>query len=78
MILYQEIRGKTYRTLNGKWEADLNFIILRQFPRFYMEVKVKQSHNTPMEAQGERRYSSYSFLTSALNGGGQQHAPAAL
>jgi hypothetical protein len=27
-------------------------------------VKVKQSHNTPMEAQGERRYSSYSFSTS--------------
>jgi hypothetical protein len=28
---------------------------------------------------GERRYSSYSFLTSALDGGdGQRHAPAAL
>jgi hypothetical protein len=30
--------------------------------------KGKQSHNTPMEAQGERRYSSYSFTTSALDG----------
>jgi hypothetical protein len=29
---------------------------------------IKQSHNTPMEAQGERRYSSYSFSTSALDG----------
>jgi hypothetical protein len=32
-------------------------------------IKIKQSHNTPMEAQGERRYSSYSFTTSALDGG---------
>jgi hypothetical protein len=32
-------------------------------------VKVKQSHNTPVKAQGERRYSSYSFTTSALDGG---------
>jgi hypothetical protein len=30
--------------------------------------KVKQSHNTPMEAQRERSYSSYSFRTSALDG----------
>jgi hypothetical protein len=29
----------------------------------------KQSHNIPMEAQGERKYSSYSFTTSALDGG---------
>jgi hypothetical protein len=41
--------------------------------------KAKQSHNTPMEARGERRYSSYSFATSALDGvSGQPHAPAAL
>jgi hypothetical protein len=33
------------------------------------EVKVKQSHNTPMEEQGERRYSSYSFTTSVLDRG---------
>jgi hypothetical protein len=32
-------------------------------------LKVKQSHNTPMKAQGERRYSSYSLTTSALDGG---------
>jgi hypothetical protein len=30
--------------------------------------KVKQSHSTPMEAQEERRYSSYSFTTSTLDG----------
>jgi hypothetical protein len=40
---------------------------------------VKQSHNTPMEARGERIYSSYSFTTSALDrASGQRHAPAAL
>jgi hypothetical protein len=32
-------------------------------------VKVKQSHNTPMEPLRERLYSSYSFTTSALDGG---------
>jgi hypothetical protein len=33
-------------------------------------IKVKLSHNTPMEALGgERMYSSYSFTTSALDGG---------
>jgi hypothetical protein len=31
--------------------------------------KVKQSHSTPMEAQGEWRYSFYSFTTSALDEG---------
>jgi hypothetical protein len=31
-------------------------------------VKVKQSQNTPTEAQEERRYSSYSFMTSAVYG----------
>jgi hypothetical protein len=29
---------------------------------------LKQSHNTPIEAQGERMYSSYSFTISALDG----------
>jgi hypothetical protein len=29
----------------------------------------KQSHNTLVKAQGERMYSSYSFTTSALDGG---------
>jgi hypothetical protein len=32
-------------------------------------VKVKQPHNKPMETQGERMYSSYSFTTSAADGG---------
>jgi hypothetical protein len=31
-------------------------------------ITVKQSHNTPMEAQEERKYSSYSFMTWALDG----------
>jgi hypothetical protein len=31
--------------------------------------KAKQSHNTPWRRKGERRYSSYSFITSALDGG---------
>jgi hypothetical protein len=44
-----------------------------------MMMKAKQSHNTPMEAQGERIYSSYSFTSSAPDGlSGQRHAPAAL
>jgi hypothetical protein len=34
-----------------------------------IDKKVKQSHNTPMEAQGEKMYSSYSFATSAVDGG---------
>jgi ribosomal protein RSM22 (predicted rRNA methylase) len=33
------------------------------------KVKVKPSRNTHMDAQGERRYSSYLFSTSALDGG---------
>jgi hypothetical protein len=37
--------------------------------------KVNQSHNTTMEAQGERMYSSYSFTTSALHGGKWSTSP---
>jgi hypothetical protein len=44
----------------------LNWIILF---KLVAVKKAKQSHNTPMEVQGERRYSSYSSLTSALDGG---------
>jgi hypothetical protein len=46
----------------------------------YLYVKkVKDFHNTPMEAEGVRMYSSYSFSTSALDGvSGQRHTPAAL
>jgi hypothetical protein len=41
--------------------------------------KRKLFHYTPRRRLGERRYSSYSFLTSALDGvSGQRHAPAAL
>jgi hypothetical protein len=39
----------------------------------------KQSRYTPWWRLGERRYSSYSFLTSTLDGlSGQRHVPAAL
>jgi hypothetical protein len=42
-------------------------------------MKAKQSHNTSMEAQGKRIYSSYSFTSSAPDGlSGQRHSPAAL
>jgi hypothetical protein len=38
-------------------------------------LKLKQSHYTPRRRLGERRYSSYSFSTSALDGvSGQSHA----
>jgi hypothetical protein len=37
--------------------------------QLYPTTKVKQSHYTPQTHSRERRYSSYSFLTSALNGG---------
>jgi hypothetical protein len=45
-----------------------------------MWLQAKQSRYTPWWRSGERKYSSYSFLTSALDGGvsGQRHAPAAL
>jgi len=33
-----------------------------------VSVNVMQSHNTPMEARGERMYSSYSLTISALVG----------
>jgi hypothetical protein len=33
------------------------------------DIKLKLSHYTPEGAWGDRRYSSYSFLTSALDGG---------
>jgi hypothetical protein len=40
---------------------------------------VVKSHNTPVEGQGGTMYSSYSFLTWALDVvSGQRHAPAAL
>jgi hypothetical protein len=47
----------------------------------YPCVKVKAKavpQHTYGGAGGERRYSSYSFTTSALDGSGQRHAPSAL
>jgi hypothetical protein len=50
-----------------------NFIITLYFYVCYVLhiylTLVKQSHNTPMEAQGERMYSSYSLTNSAIDGG---------
>jgi hypothetical protein len=37
--------------------------------RHLIKKKVKLSRLTPWRHMGERRYSSYSYLTSALNGG---------
>jgi hypothetical protein len=34
-----------------------------------LELKLKLSHYTPWRSLGEKSYSSYSFLTSALDGG---------
>jgi hypothetical protein len=49
------------------------------FSLFYKSYKkVNQSRYTPWWRLGERKYSSYSFLTSALDGSGKRHAPAAL
>jgi hypothetical protein len=43
------------------------------------KVKVKLSRNSYAGAKGERKFSSYSFATSALDGvSGQRHAPAVL
>jgi hypothetical protein len=36
---------------------------------FCLKARVNQSHNTPTGAQGERRYNSYQFTTSAVDGG---------
>jgi hypothetical protein len=42
-------------------------------------LKLKLSYYTPWRRLGERKYSSYSFLTSTLDGvSDQRHAPAAL
>jgi hypothetical protein len=32
-------------------------------------INPQQSHNTPMEVWGERKYSFYSFMTLAIDGG---------
>jgi hypothetical protein len=51
---------------------------LRQWSTQYAS-KSKSSPTTHLwRRRGERMYNSYSFTTSALDGGGQHHAPAAL
>jgi hypothetical protein len=37
-----------------------------KWPRVVSRIKVKLSHYTPWRHRGDRRYSSYSFTTSAL------------
>jgi hypothetical protein len=48
----------------------LKLIVMTSFENktFVVVAKVNQSYHTPTEAQGERTYSSYPFLTSALGG----------
>jgi hypothetical protein len=60
--------------VNGRLEtAKMRFI------RAFAEYRIKQSRYTPWRRLGERKYSSYSFTTSTLDGvSGQYHAPAAL
>jgi hypothetical protein len=60
-ILTQFIKVTLFQ--NRKWS--LNLIPLKN--NIIFTQKVKQSHNTLLEAQGERRYSS-SFTTSELDG----------
>jgi hypothetical protein len=56
------------------WKLDL--MDLDRCSEVSSTIKVKQCHNTPMEVQGEKRCSFYSFMTSALEGvSGQHHAP---
>jgi hypothetical protein len=46
------------------------YVFMPQFTLvFNAHNKAKQSHYTPRWRLGERKYSSYSFLTSALDGG---------
>jgi hypothetical protein len=45
------------------------FVVCNSIILALIGKKVKQSHNTTVEAHGERIYSSYSFSTSQLDGG---------
>jgi hypothetical protein len=60
--------------------SDVTFCVTRNTSCWNsISKKLKLSHYTPRRRLGERRYSSYSFLTSALDGvSGQRHAPAAI
>jgi hypothetical protein len=70
-LLYSSIILLSHRTIHCLSSA--NF-----FTRITSILTHKQSHNTPVEAQGKIRYSSYSFTTLGLDGSGQRRAPAAL
>jgi hypothetical protein len=73
---------------NGSWNASIKQNVNFKFqpPAIFVffvfrksKSKAKQSRYTPWRCLGERRYSSYSFTTSALDGvSGQRHDPAAL
>jgi hypothetical protein len=68
-----------YKTDSDVSMAYTSIMQIQWFAKYYIKAKANQCHNTPMEAQGERRYCSYSFSTSVLDGvSGQRQAPAAL
>jgi hypothetical protein len=54
----------------GSWpnETDLNDKTVFNTPGIRLWEEVKQSHHTPWRRRGERRYSSYSFMASGLDG----------
>jgi hypothetical protein len=59
--------------------VDITLVLEQCVPAItLLHLVIKQFLYTPWRRLGERRYSSYSFSTSALDGGGQRHAPAAL
>jgi hypothetical protein len=68
-VLLQNLNSTQPCRTKKKWEGQVMY-------------KAKQSRYTPWWRLGGEEYSAYSFLTSALEGGGglrgQRHAPAAL
>jgi hypothetical protein len=69
----EEPATKAFVLIGDSWasaELETEIKIVPEWSALQMKIwKEKQSHNTPMETQGERRYSSYSFKTSAVDGG---------
>jgi hypothetical protein len=60
------VLGKTVNLLRAKHA--LNATLVSAFHAFSSST-LKRSHNTPMEAQGGRMHSSYSFMALALDEG---------
>jgi hypothetical protein len=57
------------RKENKKFWEELIYLLSLRKSLIWSKKKVKQSRYTPWRRLGERRYSSYSFLTSALDRG---------